>query len=50
MIVPAALQSLLENVFKHNDGNQKKPLKVRDELNEDFLFVENEIRANHISA
>lgn len=43
MIVPAALQGLLENVVKHNAGNQKEPLKVRVEMAEDFLLVENEI-------
>ena len=45
MIVPAALQNLLENVIKHNAGNQSEPLQVRVELNENFLQVENEIRA-----
>lgn len=45
MIVPAALQSLLENVIKHNAGNQKEPLPVRVELDEKFLSVENELRA-----
>ncbi|MGI9055072.1 MAG: sensor histidine kinase [Pyrinomonadaceae bacterium] len=45
MIVPAALQGLLENVVKHNAGNQKKPLQIKIVLNEDFLAVENEICA-----
>jgi len=45
MIIPAALQGLLENVVKHNAGNQKEPLQVRVELDENFLLVENEIRA-----
>ena len=45
MIVPAALQGLLENVVKHNAGNQKEPLQVRVKLKGDFLLVENEIRA-----
>lgn len=45
MIVPAALQGLLENVVKHNAGNQKEPLQVRVRLDENFLLVENEIRA-----
>ena len=44
MVVPAALQSLLENVVKHNARNQKEPLPVRVALDEDFLLVENEIR------
>lgn len=45
MIVPAALQNLLENVTKHNAGNQSEPLRARVELSENFLLVENEIRA-----
>jgi LytS/YehU family sensor histidine kinase len=45
MIVPAALQGLLENVVKHNAGDQKEPLRVRIKLDEDFLLVENKIRA-----
>lgn len=45
MIVPAALQGLLENVVKHNAGDQTEPLKVKVELSEDCLRVENEIRA-----
>jgi sensor histidine kinase YesM len=45
MIVPAALQNLLENVIKHNAGNQSEPLQVRVNLDEEYLLVENEIRA-----
>lgn len=45
MIVPAALQGLLENAVKHNAGNHKNPLKVLVRLDEDALLVENEIRA-----
>ncbi len=45
MIVPAALQGLLENVVKHNAGNRKKPLQIKIVLNEEFLTVENEICA-----
>jgi LytS/YehU family sensor histidine kinase len=43
MIIPAALQGLIENVVKHNAGNHKKPLQIRVELEEDFLILENEI-------
>ena len=43
MIVPAALQGLLENVVKHNAGNHKKPLQIRIALEEEFLILENEI-------
>ncbi|MEJ7860560.1 MAG: histidine kinase [Pyrinomonadaceae bacterium] len=45
MIVPAALQGLLENVVKHNAGNHKEPLKILVEMEKDFLLVENEVRA-----
>lgn len=44
MTVPSAVQGLLENVVKHNAGNQKEPLQVRIRLGEDFLTVENESR------
>lgn len=44
MIVPTALQSLLENVVKHNAGSRKNPLQVCVKLNETSLVVENELR------
>ena len=44
MVIPSALQSLIENVVKHNAGNQKNPLRIRVELDKDFLSVENELR------
>lgn len=44
MIVPAALQGILENVVKHNAGNQREPLRVRIEMDEDFLLVQNQLR------
>ncbi len=44
MIVPTALQSLLENVVKHNAGSGKNPLRICVKLNGEFLIVENEIR------
>lgn len=45
MVVPAALQSLIENAVKHNAGNQNEPLRICVELNKDFLSVENDLRA-----
>ncbi len=44
MIVPTALQSLLENVVKHNAGSGKNPLRICVKLNGQSLIVENEIR------
>jgi two-component system, LytTR family, sensor kinase len=43
MIIPTALQNLLENVVKHNSGNQKKPLKTWITLENNCLIVENEV-------
>lgn len=36
-----ALQSLVENAFKHNSFSDKKPLKVSIELKDDLLIVSN---------
>ncbi len=44
MIVPTALQSLLENVVKHNAGSRKNPLPIRVKFDREFLTVENELR------
>ena len=44
MIVPTALQSLLENAVKHNAGSREKPLKIRIKLDKQNLIVENEVR------
>lgn len=45
MIIPSALQNSLENVVKHNAGDQHQPLQIKIRLNKDFLSVENELRA-----
>lgn len=44
MVVPTALQSLLENVVKHNAGSRTHPLQISVKLDEQNLIVENEIR------
>lgn len=44
MIVPTALQSLLENVVKHNAGSRAKPLAVCVKFDTEYLIVENEQR------
>ncbi len=44
MIVPTALQSLLENVVKHNAGSKSDSLQVCVKLDDQNLIVENEIR------
>lgn len=49
MIVPVALQTLIENAVKHNAGNNENPLQILVRLNEDSLSVENEIRAKELT-
>ncbi len=44
MIVPVALQTLIENAVKHNAGSRKNPLPIRIKFDRDFLTVENELR------
>jgi sensor histidine kinase YesM len=43
MIVPTALQSLLENVVKHNAGSGKDPLRVEIRIEDNQLTVSNKI-------
>jgi len=44
MIVPVALQTLIENVVKHNAGSLEKPLQIAVKLDDRFVAVENEVR------
>lgn len=44
MIVPVALQTLLENAVKHNAGNPHEPLQISVKLDENFVSVENDVR------
>jgi hypothetical protein len=44
MIVPTALQSLLENVVKHNAGSRENPLQICVKFDENYLIIENEMR------
>ena len=44
MIVPVALQTLIENAVKHNAGSCEKPLQIAVKLDKDFVTVENERR------
>jgi len=44
MIVPVALQTLIENAIKHNAGSHEKPLQIAVKLEERFVTVENQIR------
>ncbi len=49
MIVPVALQSLIENAVKHNAGNPENPLPITIKLVNEQLTVENEMREKHLT-
>jgi two-component system, LytTR family, sensor kinase len=44
MIIPTALQGLIENAVKHNEGSSRLPLPVRIALDNDYLTVSNQLR------
>ncbi len=44
IIVPVALQTLIENAVKHNAGSCEKPLQIAVKLDENFVTIENERR------
>jgi Histidine kinase len=44
MIPPLALQILVENAIKHNEFNEKHPLRVRIVMNREFLEVSNNVK------
>ncbi len=44
MIVPVALQTLIENAVKHNAGNHKEPLQISVKFETDSLSVKNDLR------
>jgi len=44
MIVPVALQTLIENAVKHNAGSCEKPLQIAVKLDDRFVTVENQMR------
>ena len=49
MIVPIALQSLIENTVKHNAGSNENPLLIFIKLEDDYLSVENQIRKKSLT-
>jgi two-component system, LytTR family, sensor kinase len=49
MIVPVALQTLIENAVKHTAGSNENPLEISIKSNEDSLSVENEIREKELT-
>ena len=49
MIVPIALQTLIENAVKHNAGSNENPLRILIKLEENSVSVENEIREKQLT-
>jgi LytS/YehU family sensor histidine kinase len=49
MIVPCALQLLVENAIKHNRFTEKEPLFINVSLNGEYLKVENSTRSKQYS-
>ncbi len=45
LIPPGALQTLLENIVKHNHGNSSSPIKTNINITEDSIIVSNNINA-----
>ncbi|MCC9136578.1 sensor histidine kinase [Pontibacter silvestris] len=48
MIVPLALQMLLENAIKHNIALEEEPLRVHLYLDDDYLVVQNNLQEKRI--
>jgi len=44
MVIPVALQTLIENAVKHNAGNHEEPLQISVKLEIDSLSVKNDLR------
>lgn len=49
MLIPVSVQTLIENVVKHNAGNQSDSLNISVKMGEDFLIVENELREKNLT-
>lgn len=47
LIPPGALQTLLENIVKHNHGNSQSPIKTNINITEDSIIVSNNINAKN---
>ncbi|WP_018615892.1 sensor histidine kinase [Segetibacter koreensis] len=45
LILPISLQILLENVIKHNELNQEKPLTIYITVSSNYVMVKNEMNA-----
>jgi len=48
LIIPAAIQTLIENAVKHNQGAAANPLEIHILINEKTVMVTNEIRPKFV--
>ena len=48
MVVPLALQMLLENAMKHNVALEEEPLQIHLYLEDDYLVVQNNLQERRI--
>lgn len=44
LVVPLALQVVIENVVKHNSGSRSNPLRIEIVATEHFISIKNEVR------
>ncbi len=44
-VPPGAIQTLIENITKHNQSEEEKPLAITIDFDDDYLTIKNEIRS-----
>jgi two-component system, LytTR family, sensor kinase len=47
MILPSAIQTLIENIMKHNQGEQSDPLPIFATITAGYFVIKNEIRPKY---
>jgi two-component system, LytTR family, sensor kinase len=45
MVLPGAIQTLIENIMKHNQGEQSDPLPIFAHIENGYFTIKNEVRA-----
>ena len=44
-VPPGAIQTLIENIIKHNQGEEANPLVISAKIEEEYFIIKNEVRA-----
>jgi two-component system, LytTR family, sensor kinase len=47
MILPGAIQALIENIIKHNQGEEQHPLPISVSIKDDYFIIRNEVRKKY---